>query len=120
MARVRRGQVDPSCYDDEQQRDELPIVSGENVYGGRGAKLTAIVVDGDRAWFNEAALHGRTAIEQTVTWAKSPDEVPAGRTVNPVWVYIRPASRRKLSVLRTRGRIDDHRRGQRRRLQESR
>lgn len=91
MARVRRGQVDPACYDEEQQKDELPIVSGENAYGGRGAKLTAIVVDGDRAWFDEAALHGRTALEQTVTWVKSPDEVPAGRTVNPVWVYIRPA-----------------------------
>lgn len=93
MARIRRGQVDPACFDEEQQQDELPIVSGENAYGGRGAKLTAIVVDGDRAWFDEAALHGRTAVEQTVTWAKSPEEVPAGRTVNPVWVYIRPAGR---------------------------
>lgn len=93
MSRVRRGQVDPACFDDEQEKDELPIISGENAYGGRGAKLTAIVVDGHRAWFDEAALHGRTAVEQSVTWAKSPDEVPAGRTVYPVWVYIRPAGR---------------------------
>lgn len=91
MARVRRGQPDPSCYDEQQQEGQLPIVSGDHEYGGRGAKLTAIVVDGRRAWFDEAALHGRTALEQSVTWVKSPEEVPAGRTVNPVWVYIRPA-----------------------------
>src|SRR5690606_21018655 len=91
MARVRRGQPDPSCYDEQQQEGQLPIVSGDNEYGGRGAKLTAIVVDGRRAWFDEAALHGRTALEQSVTWVKSPEEVPAGRIVNPVWVYIRPA-----------------------------
>lgn len=91
MAKVRRGQVDPSCYDEQQEQGQLPIVAGDHAYGGRGAKLTAIVVDGDRAWWDEAALHGRTAVEQSVTWAKSPDEVPSGRTVNPVWVYIRPA-----------------------------
>ncbi len=91
MARVRRGQPDPSCYDEEQRKDELPIVSGDNAYGGRGAKLTAVVVDGQRAWFDEAALHGRTALEQSITWVKSPDEVATGRTVHPVWVYIRPA-----------------------------
>lgn len=91
MAKVRKGQVDPTCYDETQGTGMLPIVSGENAYGGRGAKLTAVVVDGDRAWFDEAALHGRTALEQSVRWAKSPDEVPGGRTVHPVWVYIRPA-----------------------------
>ena len=57
----------------------------------RGGKVDTPVVDGERAWWDEAALHGRTAVEQSVTWAKSPDEVPSGRTVNPVWVYIRPA-----------------------------
>lgn len=93
VARVRRGQVDPFCHDDEQTKDELPIVSGENEYGGRGAKLTAIVVDGDKAWFDEAALHGRTALEQSITWVQSPKEVPNGRTIYPVWVYIRPAAR---------------------------
>lgn len=93
MARVRRGQVEAICADDEQNKDELPIVAGDNAYGGRGAKLTAIVVDKDKAWFDEAALHGRTAIEQSITWATSADDVPNGRTVNPVWVYIRPAQR---------------------------
>src|SRR5690606_1925826 len=29
--------------------------------------------------------------KETVTWVKSPEEGPAGRTVNPAWVYIRPA-----------------------------
>ena len=91
MHKVRKGQVDPTCYDEQRQSGMLPIVSPDNAYGGRGAKLTAIVVDGDRAWFDEAALHGRTALEQAVRWVKSPDEVPNGRTVNPVWVYIRPA-----------------------------
>lgn len=93
MARVRRGQIDPNCADDQLNRDELPIVAGDNEYGGRGAKLTAIVVDGDKAWFDEAALHGRTGLEQSITWVTSPEEVPEGRTVNPVWIYIRPAAR---------------------------
>src|SRR5690606_42100911 len=44
MARVRRGQPDPSCYDEQQQEGQLPIVSGHHEYGGRGAKLAAIVV----------------------------------------------------------------------------
>ncbi|MBO8141497.1 MAG: YwhD family protein [Firmicutes bacterium] len=91
MAKVRKGQPDPACYDEAQQSDTLPIVSADNAYGGRGAKLTAVVVDGSRAWFDEAALHGRTALEQGIRWVKSPDEVPNGRSVYPVWVYIRPA-----------------------------
>lgn len=93
MGRVRRGQVEAICTDDMQDSGTLPLVAADNEYGGRGAKLTAIVVDGDKAWFDEQALHGRTALEQTITWVDSPDEVPAGRTVNPVWVYIRPARR---------------------------
>ncbi|HEY8416802.1 MAG TPA: YwhD family protein [Limnochordales bacterium] len=92
MAKVRKGQVDPTCYDEQQASGMLPIVSADNAYGGRGAKLTAVVVDGARAWFDEAALHGRTAIEQAVRWVKTPEEVPNGRWVYPVWVYIRPAA----------------------------
>src|SRR5690554_5859017 len=91
VAKVRRNlPVDP-CPD-EQDPDALPIVSPDSAYGGRGATLTAVVVDGQRAWFDEAALHGRTAVEQAVQWVKSPEEVPNGRWIHPVWVYIRPAA----------------------------
>src|SRR5690606_21654436 len=31
MARVRRGQPDPSCYDEQQQEGQLPIVSGDKI-----------------------------------------------------------------------------------------
>ncbi|HLT57648.1 MAG: YwhD family protein [Limnochordales bacterium] len=92
MAKVRKGQVNPTCYDETQESGMLPIVAADSAYGGRGPKLTAVVVDGPRAWFDEAALHGRTAIEQAVQWVKSPEEVPNGRWVHPVWVYIRPAA----------------------------
>ncbi|MFO7265486.1 MAG: YwhD family protein [Bacillota bacterium] len=92
MAKVRGGHVDPSCYDEQRAEGLLPIVSAQHAYGGRGARLTAIVVDGDQAWFDEAALHGRTALEQSIRWVKSPEEVPNGRTIHPVWVYIRPAA----------------------------
>lgn len=90
MARVRKGMPLEACPD-QQDDDALPIISGENAYGGRGATLTAVVVDGDKAWFDEAALHGRTALEQQLRWVQNREEVSGGRTVNPVWVYIRPA-----------------------------
>lgn len=92
MAKVRRNVPAEACPDD-QDPDALPLVAGDNPYGGRGAALTAVMVDGDKAWFEEAALHGRTAIEQKVRWVTNRDEVPEGRTLNPVWVYIRPAAR---------------------------
>lgn len=93
MAKVRKNMPAAACPDD-QADDGLPIVSAENEYGGRGPTLTAVVVDEEKAWFDEAALHGRTAIEQQITtWFKSREEVPEGRTLYTVWVYIRPASR---------------------------
>src|SRR5690606_40136608 len=94
----------PICYDETQADGTLPIVAADNAYGGRGAKLTAVVVDGQRAWFDEAALHGRTAVEQAVQWVKSPEEVPNGRWIHPVWVYIRPAEIGRASC-RERGKI---------------
>lgn len=92
MAKVRRNIPTDACPDGVDP-DALPIVSGENAYGGRGATLTAVLVDGDNAWFEEAALHGRTALEQQVRWVDRREDVPNGRLVHPVWVYIRPAGR---------------------------
>lgn len=93
MAKVRKDMPVGACPDD-QADDGLPIVSADNEYGGRGPTLTAVVIDDEKAWFDEAALHGRTAVEQQVTtWSRNRDEVPEGRTLYPVWVYIRPASR---------------------------
>lgn len=92
MAKVRKNIPVEACPDD-QDPDALPIVSADNAYGGRGATLTAVVVDGDKGWFDEAALHGRTAIEQKVRWQARREDVPEGRSIYPVWVYIRPAGR---------------------------
>lgn len=92
VARVRKNMPVEACPDD-MDPDAIPIVSGENAYGGRGAALTAVLVDGEKAWFDEAALHGRTAVEQQVKWLSRREDVPNGRTLYPVWVYIRPARR---------------------------
>lgn len=90
MAKVRRNMPVQACPDG-MDPDSLPLISADNRYGGRGATLTAVIVDGDKAWFEEAALHGRTALEQRVRWVNRREEVPNGRVVNPVWVYVRPA-----------------------------
>lgn len=92
MAKVRNRLPVQACPDG-MDPDRLPIVSADHRYGGRGATLTAVIVDGDKAWFEEAALHGRTVLEQRVRWVNQRDAVPNGRVVNPVWVYVRPAGK---------------------------
>lgn len=70
--------------------NKLPIVSGKDEYGGKTTVITAVLIDGEKGWFDDAATHGRTAMEQGVTWKSSPEEVPDGRKIDIVWLYIRP------------------------------
>lgn len=70
--------------------NKLPIVSGKEEFGGKTTVVTAVLIDGEKGWFDEAATHGRTPLEQDVTWKDSADDVPNGRHIDIVWLYIRP------------------------------
>lgn len=89
MAKLTRRVQNVACVDDNDP-NKLPLVSGKGPYGGQTTVVTAVLIDGDRAWFDEAATHGRTALEQGVTWMNSPEEVPAGRHIDIVWLFIKP------------------------------
>ncbi len=88
MVKLTRRVQNSDCYDDDPNK--LPIVSGKGGKGAQATVLTAILIDGERAWFDEAATHGRTALEQEITWMKSADEVPSGRRIDIVWLFIKP------------------------------
>lgn len=70
--------------------NKLPIVSGKGEYGGKTTVITAVLIDGEKGWFDDAATHGRTPMEQGVSWKASPEEVPNGRKIDIVWLYIKP------------------------------
>lgn len=89
MAKLTRRVQNVDCYDTDDP-NKLPIVSGKGAYGGKTTVVTAVLIDGDRAWFDEAATHGRTALEQEIAWTTSPEEVPDGRQIDIVWLFIRP------------------------------
>ncbi len=92
MSDVPRRIPNASCPDD-QDPNALPIVSAKDASGNRATQLTAVVIDGEQAVVDAAALHGRTPLEQKVRWVNSRDQVPAGRPVYVVWLYIKPAGR---------------------------
>jgi len=85
---VRRIQ-NTACYDNTDP-NKLPLVSAKGDKGGKATVLTAVLIDGDKGWFDEAATHGRTAMEQKVTWTDSPEKVPNGRRIDIVWLFIKP------------------------------
>lgn len=89
MAKLTRRVQNSGCYD-VTDPNKLPIVSARGEHGGQTPVVTAVLIDGNRAWFDEAATHGRTALEQGLKWVDSPDKVPNGRRIDIVWLYIRP------------------------------
>lgn len=89
MAKLTRRVQNSECYDADDP-NKLPIVSGKGAKGGQTTVLTAVLIDGGRAWFDEAATHGRTALEQGLTWVSGAEEVPNGRRVDIVWLFIKP------------------------------
>lgn len=89
MARLTRRIQNVDCVDTNDP-NRLPLVSGKGAYGGQTTVLTAVMIDGDKGWFDEAATHGRTVLEQGVTWLDSAEDVPNGRQIDIVWLFIKP------------------------------
>lgn len=81
--------INMACVDNDDP-NKLPIVSAKE-RGGKTSVVTAVLIDGDKGWFDDAATHGRTPMEQGVQWKASPDDVPNGRRIDIVWLYIKPA-----------------------------
>lgn len=89
VKRITRKTLNAACPDDSDP-NALPIVSAKESVAGMATVLTALLIDGDRAWWDDAACHGRTPLEQGLEWADDPAEVPGARRVFVVWVYIKP------------------------------
>lgn len=89
MAKLTRRIQNTACYDNTDP-NKLPLVSAKGDKGGKATVLTAVLIDGEKGWFDEAATHGRTPIEQNVTWAEAPEKVPNGRRIDLVWLFIKP------------------------------
>lgn len=77
------------------QYDALPMHFGMNLasaIGGEefmGVTLTAIVIDGDSAFFDAGALHGRSQAQQGIQFSRDPADVPNGRRVAMVFLGVR-------------------------------
>jgi len=89
MARLTRRVQNSECYDTSDP-NKLPIVSAKGAFGGQTTVVTAVVIDGEKGWFDEAATHGRTPLEQGVTWVDAPEKVANGRRIDLVWLFIKP------------------------------
>ncbi|HEY8449386.1 MAG TPA: YwhD family protein [Bacillota bacterium] len=63
--------------------DVLRIVPVADERAQSLGNLSAVIIDGDRAFVDPGALHGRSAVEQGVRWAADPGEVP---NAQPYWV----------------------------------
>jgi hypothetical protein len=77
------------------QYDALPMHFGMNLasaIGGEefmGVTLTAVVIDGDHAFFDAGALHGRSQAQQGIQFSKNAADVPNGRRVPMVFLGVR-------------------------------
>lgn len=81
--------INMACVDNDDP-NKLPIVSAKE-RGDKIPVITAVLIDGDKGWFDDSATHGRTPMEQGVQWKASADDVPNGRRIDIVWLYIKPA-----------------------------
>jgi hypothetical protein len=88
VTKLPRRLLNEACIDDNP--NALPIVSAKDSVAGMTTVATAVVIDGDAAYFNEAATHGRSPIEQGIEWVNSPDELADPRRVYVVWLFIKP------------------------------
>jgi hypothetical protein len=75
--------------------DALPMHFGMNLasaIGGEefmGVTLTAVVIDGDAAFFDAGALHGRSQAQQGIQFSRNEADVPNGRRVPMVFLGVR-------------------------------
>ena len=77
------------------QYNALPMHFGMNLasaIGGEefmGITLTAVVIDGDYAFFDAGALHGRSQAQQGIQFSRDTADVPNGRRVVMVFLGVR-------------------------------
>jgi hypothetical protein len=77
------------------QYDALPMHFGMNLaseIGGEefmGVTLTAVVIDGDHAFFDAGALHGRSQAQQGIQFSKNEADAPNARRVPMVFLGVR-------------------------------
>lgn len=77
------------------QYDALPMHFGMNLasaIGGEefmGITLTAVVIDGDYAFFDAGALHGRSQAQQGIQFSRNTEDVPEGKRVAMVFLGVR-------------------------------
>lgn len=88
MSKIPRRLLNDACVDDDQ--NALPIVSARDTIGGKATLATAVIIDGDDAFFDEAATHGRSPIERDIEWVSGQEEVSNARRIFVVWLFIRP------------------------------
>ncbi|GEM_PF-2213879 len=75
--------------------DALPMHFGMNLasaIGGEefmGITLTAIVIDGEYAFFDAGALHGRSQAQQGIQFSRDTADVPDGQRVAMVFLGVR-------------------------------
>jgi hypothetical protein len=75
--------------------DALPMHFGMNLasaIGGEefmGITLTAVVIDGDHAFFDAGALHGRSQAQQGIQFSRDKADVPNGVRVAMVFLGVR-------------------------------
>lgn len=75
--------------------DALPMHFGMNLasaIGGEefmGITLTAVVIDGDRAFFDAGALHGRSQAQQGIRFSRDKADVPDGQRVAMIFLGVR-------------------------------
>ncbi|MGI8688871.1 MAG: YwhD family protein [Thermomicrobiales bacterium] len=78
-----------------QGYDALPMHFGMNLasaIGGEefmGITLTAVIIDGDHAFFDAGALHGRSQAQQGIQFSRDKAEVPQGQRVAMVFLGVR-------------------------------
>lgn len=77
------------------QYDALPMHFGMNLasaIGGEefmGITLTAVVIDGDQAFFDAGALHGRSRAQQGIRFSRDKADVPDGGRVAMIFLGVR-------------------------------
>lgn len=66
--------------------DALRIIPVPDEKAQSLGNLSAIIIDGDRAYVSPGALHGRSPVEQGINWVDSLDQVPQARQYWIAWV----------------------------------
>ncbi len=75
--------------------DALPMHFGLNLAGAIGGEefmgvtLTAVVIDGDAAFFDAGALHGRSQAQAGIQFSRDKADVPNGRRVAMIFLGVR-------------------------------